>query len=244
MNSTKLKLGIVGAVVAAGITASLLIQQSARIQLRAEDALLQQQADEMTELQAENERLSNRIAQAQSSPSLTTEQHHELLRLRNEVGGLRRAGMEKGQLQATNALLRAALEAPERELAAARAAPNFWAKEQLGFAGYATPETAMKTTLWAMTRGDVVSYLACFTPEIRAEVEKHLPELTQDQIAVEAKEMQESLSPAIGFHILDQQAVSATEMIVNVSFDGVGKTRKFTMRKVGDEWKLYQMGGE
>ena len=242
MNLSKFTLSLVGTIFVAGLVAASLVQRSARVQLGVKEESLRQQAEETTQLLAENERLSNRISQAKSSPSLSAEQFREVLRLRGEIGGLRRAGMESDHLQATNVQLRAALEASEQELAAARAAPNFWAKEQLGFAGYASPESGMKTVLWSLNRGDVESFVNCFTPETRAELEKHLATTSEAELAAATKEMQESLNAVIGFRVLNQTSTSAAETTLNVSFDGMGKTRKFTLRKVGEEWKLHQMG--
>jgi hypothetical protein len=228
----------------AGVAASVLIQRSGKAQLEVKDALLAQQAEALTQLQAQKEQHSKQVSPVPASPEISTDQMHELLGLRSEVGRLRQAGPGQAELQATNALFRAALEESERELAALRAAPHFWAKEQLGFAGYATPESAMKTVLWSMTSGDMASFLACCTPEVRAVVEKHLTGRPEDEVAAETQKMQESLSPAIGFRILDQKAVSASEMVVNVAFDGAGQARKFTLRRIGYEWKIHQMGEE
>ena len=226
------------------VAASVLIQRSGKAQLEAKDALLAQQAVALTQLQAQKQQRSKQVSPAPASPELSTDQMHELLGLRSEVGRLRQPGPGQAEVQATNALFRAAREESERELAALRAAPNFWAKEQLGFAGYATPESAMKSVLWSMTSGDMSSFLACCAPEVRAVVEKHVAGRPEDEVAAETKEMQKSLSPDIGLRILDQKATSASETVVNVSFDGAGKARKFTLRKIGDEWKLQQMGEE
>ena len=94
-----------------------------------------------------------------------------------------------------------------------------------------------------MTSGDMASFLACCTPEVRAVVEKHVTGKPEDEVAAETKEMQKSLSPA-SFRILDQKAASASETVVNVALDGAGKARRFTLRKIGDEWKIHQMGEE
>jgi hypothetical protein len=239
----KLKFGLLGAVVVAGVTATTLVQHSARMQLRTKDEFLRRQQDEIKQLQTENERLSTQAGPAQTSPTLSPEQLHELLRLRSEVGRLRQARSEAGQLQATNVLLRAALEKSESELAALRAAPNFLAKEQFAFAGYATPESTVRSVIWAMNRGDVKSLAASLPPENRAVFEKRLAEQSEASVAAETKRMQEAFSPLIGFRILDQQATSATQVVASVSFDEEGESviRKFELQKFGNEWKLHEV---
>jgi RNA polymerase sigma factor (sigma-70 family) len=77
-------------------------RQAAR--LRGEVQTLQQQqaqvADQIMLLKSNNESLSNRVAQANRSPSLSSERLRELLRLRGEVGQLRRHQRELEQVAA------------------------------------------------------------------------------------------------------------------------------------------------
>jgi RNA polymerase sigma factor (sigma-70 family) len=82
---TKLKAGIIGAVVISGI-ATLVVQQQARARLREQNDSLQQQSDQLAQLLADNERLSNLVAQANGSK----DQRAELLKLRAEAESLRR----------------------------------------------------------------------------------------------------------------------------------------------------------
>ena len=85
MTATKLKFAIGAIVVAAVATAFVLLNQAQK-NLRAENELLRQQ---IAQLQTDNESLSNRLAVAANSKSLSDEQFTELLRLRGEVTLLR-----------------------------------------------------------------------------------------------------------------------------------------------------------
>jgi hypothetical protein len=77
------------------VCAALLFQQrQAQEKLRAEDESLRQQ---IAQLKADNENLSDLAAQAKSSQPLADEQFTELLKLRGEVGVLRRQTNEFGQ---------------------------------------------------------------------------------------------------------------------------------------------------
>ena len=97
VTTTKLKAGLVSAVVVAAVATPLAIQQRAQSQLRAQNESLRRQGDQLTELQAENAKLSNLVAQAQAAaPDWRMD---ELLRLRGEVGSLRRQLAEAGQIQ-------------------------------------------------------------------------------------------------------------------------------------------------
>ncbi len=235
-------LSLVGVIAIAGIAASLVIRHAEQVKWRENAEALRQQAGQIAQLSAENKRLSNEVARAASPESLPPEQLRELLRLRGQIGLLRQAAGEQAQLATTNERLRAATAASEEQLAEARAAPNFWAKEQLAFAGYGDPEAALKTTLWAMKNGDVKAYLACWVsgPVISATFES-LREKGEAEVAAEGKRLAENLAPSIGFHIVDKQVKSADELVLSLSFDGEGKTRKFVVKKAGSEWKLADM---
>jgi cell division protein FtsL len=99
MTMTKIKL-IICVIVVAGIATILVIQHQAQVKLHEENESLRQQMDQ---LQGENQRLSNLVAQMNSSPSRPDDQLTELLRLRSEVRLLRQQTNELGKLQATQA---------------------------------------------------------------------------------------------------------------------------------------------
>jgi len=93
MAMSKLKVGLVGAVVVAGVATPLVIQNQSQSRLREENLVLRKQntqlAEQMTPLSAENARLSNLIAQATENQPAQQSQSNELLRLRGEVARLR-----------------------------------------------------------------------------------------------------------------------------------------------------------
>lgn len=93
MAMSKLKIGLIGAVVAAGVATPLIIQNQSQAKLRAENQELRQQnaqlADQITPLTAENVRLSNLVAKATEFQSAQHNQSSDLLRLRGEVARLR-----------------------------------------------------------------------------------------------------------------------------------------------------------
>jgi RNA polymerase sigma factor (sigma-70 family) len=82
---------ITTAIVVTGLTTSLVIQHQAHNRVLTENQSLRQQ---IAQLQADNEGFFNRVAQADRSPSLSSERLRELLKLRGEVGVLRRQQRE------------------------------------------------------------------------------------------------------------------------------------------------------
>jgi cell division protein FtsL len=86
MTATKLKLALSAIIVASAATA-FVVQHQTQTKLRAQNESLAQQ---IAQLQTDNESLSNRLTAVGDSQKLTDEQFNELLRLRGEVGVLRR----------------------------------------------------------------------------------------------------------------------------------------------------------
>ena len=99
---TKLKLGIMSALVLTGLATALVIQLSTQLKLRDENESLLHENNRLSQLAAENERLSNLVAQASQSMPTTIEPARELLRLRGEVGALRRQNQELGKMLLRN----------------------------------------------------------------------------------------------------------------------------------------------
>jgi RNA polymerase sigma factor (sigma-70 family) len=69
MTMTKLKAGIIGAIVVASVATPLVIQHQAAVRLREENQSLRQQVDRLAQLTAGNERLSHLLARSRSSPT-------------------------------------------------------------------------------------------------------------------------------------------------------------------------------
>jgi RNA polymerase sigma factor (sigma-70 family) len=113
MTTTQLKLGL-GALVVAGAATAMVIQHQAQIKLRIENESLQQQ---ITQLKTDDESLSNQLVAASSSQLLPDNQLDELLRLRSEVGLLRRQTNELGKLREALAEAKQNLQPPEAKTA-------------------------------------------------------------------------------------------------------------------------------
>ena len=111
MNAVVLKVAFVGAVVLASAAAPVLIGHWQQVRSRQNSELLQEQAARLAELAAENQRLSNLVAQARTT-ALPEDQFRELLRLRGEIGPLRQAASELDRLRTTNQQLSAGPASP------------------------------------------------------------------------------------------------------------------------------------
>ena len=85
MTMSKLKPGF-NAIVLGGVTVLFVIQHQTQAKLQKENESFLQQ---IAQLQADNESLSNRLAAAANSKSLSQAQFNELMKLRSEIGQLR-----------------------------------------------------------------------------------------------------------------------------------------------------------
>ena len=63
---TKLKFGVISAIIVAGIAVPLVIKHQAEVKLHAQEAALQREEEQLARLTAENERLAQMVAQAKS----------------------------------------------------------------------------------------------------------------------------------------------------------------------------------
>jgi RNA polymerase sigma factor (sigma-70 family) len=107
MSLMKIKLTL-GTLVVAGTTSAFVIQHQAQLKLRANNDSLRQQMDQ---LQSDNQSLSSRLAAATPDTALPDAQMQELLKLRGEIGVLRRQLAGQGKLQAENERLQAQVAA-------------------------------------------------------------------------------------------------------------------------------------
>jgi RNA polymerase sigma factor (sigma-70 family) len=236
MTMTKLQSAIVGAVVIAGVATPLALQQQSRV--REVNESLRKQTEQLAQIRADNEGLSNLLAEAGSSQKVASSQLNDLMRLRGEVADLRRQTNEINQLQAENLRLRSSLAAG---LAAKRGAETTSAeeavpKESWEFVGYAKPESAFQSMVWAMSHGDVKTFLASLSPD--APDLKDSQGKSEDEIAVKIKEF----GGVTAFKIIDNQPVSGDEVILTVYAFGVNESARFRFQRFGNDWKFAGKG--
>jgi len=147
MTATQLKLGVT-ALVVAGTATVLVVQHQTQTRLRSENESLQQQ---VAQLQANKDNLSNHLVVAGEAKSLPTEQFDELLKLRAEVGVLRRQKneLQDSLAQTENTQLRRS--DPNEQPHTPTVLPEDYPK---------TPDAATKGIFEALTRGDWDAFIA------------------------------------------------------------------------------------
>jgi hypothetical protein len=167
----------------------------------------------------------------------------EVHKLRNEVSQLRAGVKEADELRAENQRLRSAgkpLPAAPGTGANGPSAPasqeGYYAKESWAFSGYATPEAALQSVIWAMREGDLRTLLASLTPEEMARMQKEWGNKSDEQISADAKRGTDKLS---GVRVLESNRLSDDEVVLSVyAAGGEDKVQKISMKRYGAEWKM------
>lgn len=106
MTISKIKLAIAGTLAAAALATPLVVQHRSVSQLSEENQSLRRQQSQLSQSIAQNQRLSNLVAQAGRTQSLPDPDVRELLKLRAEVGLLRQQSRELAQVKEENRQLR------------------------------------------------------------------------------------------------------------------------------------------
>jgi hypothetical protein len=210
----------------------MLTLQRTVIKGREAERAVHKQAEQLTLLQMDNQRLSNLLAEAQES-SLTADQFTELLRLRGEVGRLRQQEQEHAKLRE----LRASLTAHQITAGIAELNTNTWPRASWSFAGYATPEAAWQSALWSASQGDMTTFQASITGRAQEEVQTKAKDKSEQEIA---QEIQSEIDRMKSFQVLEREVVAVDLVVLTINLDGDShnETRKMTMQKVGEEWKF------
>lgn len=241
----KLTFGIT-TIIALSLAVLLGIQYGALAKLRRENTSLQSRLDEMSVLAAENEQLSNSLVQLKTAHTATSNQLSELLRLRGEVGNLRQKTNQLAKLQQENRQLQTARRETPKPPASHYTPPapseqSDFPKYSWTFAGYATPDAAYQSLLWAQLKADKEKFFQSLTPEKRQQVETMLERERQKGISEEQlKAQNESQFARIsGFQILGREVLAEDQIRLQVSMGG--REIHPVLKKIENEWKIQNM---
>ena len=230
MAMTKFKIAA-GAVIVAGMGTTLVLEHQVQAKLHQENAALQQQVAHLTGLGAENQRLANLLSQAGSNGS----QLADLERLRKTAPQLRQQAQGLEPARAENRQLRSARAgAATRPLSPAERWPNpllVLPKDSWTFAGYATPEAALQSLLWAGAGGDAEAILNGSIPEAREEATT--PDARKRMVAVISGNMKRWT----GLRVLEKQTLADDRVDLTVHAQGVDTVFKMKFKRIGSEWK-------
>ena len=216
----------------------LMDQRQANGRLRQENASLTEQLARFSELENDNERLSNLVAQSEGTKP--NPQLFELLRLRSEVGALRRQTNEYCQAQEELARLRAGMGASgkigEGGTNVAREPLAVYPKDKWEFVGYDTPENAFQSLNWAALNGDLGALKSNLTQEAQQEFAKSFENKSESEIR---ELLSQAFSEKVEARILSKEGINDNLMVLGVS-DGkaASSVDKLIFQRINGQWKF------
>ena len=238
MNGKSIIPGLAGAVALLGLATGLALEHQTRLQLLEERQALQQHLDRVTALLAENERQASRPATANPPQFRASDLSTELPRLRAEVGALRQLTNEWERARNENTEAHAALDRYLAGEAAPKVATaDFWPRDSWSFAGFGSPDDALRSSLWASNNGNLKALLDSMTGELRQMVEKDFEGKTADEAAIRAMDEVSNLKSV---QVLNREFQSADTAVLTAVFEDGNQTNttKLLLKKVGNDWKL------
>jgi RNA polymerase sigma factor (sigma-70 family) len=242
---TKAKTAIVSAVVV-GLAMFSVMQHQAQVKLREQNESLTRQIDQLSQLAAENQNLSNLLAQANRSEAIAKEQ----LRAKEQESTKHRAAIQT---------LREVVTPPALKFDAIKLPKNSWAN-----AGFATPQAALQTRGWAVLNGDrdLFKQSLFITDDARKFAEDALVKMAEastdpnkaqyiQQVLNNDYGVEEAmLMPMMaanqnnaytGYEILSQQSPTADDMILQVETEmasAPAQTETLNFQRFGNDWKV------
>ncbi len=108
------------------------------------------------------------------------------------------------------------------------------------FAGYATPEAAVQSMIWATSTGDLEKLAAGATPEVMDRVTSQMAGKTPDEIKRSGMAWATAM---IGYKITQKEVISDDEVHVHIhatpSTDALHSGKAvLILKKIGNEWKM------
>ncbi len=242
MRSTSVITSVLAIAAAAGLAILVAAEHRARLKLGADHEDLERQMNQMAGLIATNRQLSNLVAvRVNAAPSPPDDRSRELLRLRGEVGVLRQQTKELETVRNENRQARAAArgERTTRSAGAANAdaTADYWPRDSWAFAGYANPDAALQTSLWAADNGDAKTLAASTTGEVQQLLATEFEGKSETEASIRAMDHVIGLKSV---RILNREVQSPDTIVLTAAFEGRPdmQTGKLVLKKIGDEWKL------
>src|SRR5262249_31795882 len=144
----------------------------------------------------------------------------ELPRLRGEASALRGQSNEAAKLREENLKLQSAAAKHKSPLDGITPLAKYdFSEPAPPPAGYATPEAAMQTMMWAHRSFDFKAILESLTPEERKGLERQLREHPDAEAQLRAKVSQE-FARIKSVTVLDKQVISENQLLFHIYLEG------------------------
>jgi hypothetical protein len=169
-------------------------------------------------------------------------ENQELVKLRGEVSQLRASAKETEKLRAEVGALRAQNKQIQTQPAAAtpspatNPAPDQFSRQSWAFSGYASPESALVSAIWAMREGKPQVFLDSLSPEEQQRMAQTWQGKSEEEIAAKH---QGDVGNIQGLRIVNRTQISPTEVQMQVFLEGANRVETFKMNQGADQqWKF------
>jgi RNA polymerase sigma factor (sigma-70 family) len=230
---SKVKVSIASALIIAGVAAPLIIQYQKLSSLRQENQALRQQIRQVDALRKQKEDLSRQLSDARQNQPLSRAQFSELLRLRGEVGPLRRDSQELARLRSKQQSEQTTPLSPQPG-----AGPDFVPAAAWANVGIDKPESALQTFLWACKHGEsnLVANLLRWQRDVEIPASDELDQMFTLSLVGGATRFAGSLQ---GFRIQSLQPDDGNEVRASIeltSQDGKTEAHNFRLFRENNQW--------
>src|SRR6185369_14185231 len=120
---------------------------------------------------------------------------------------------------------------------------GYVAKETWSHSGFATPEAALQTLLWAVREGQINAVAECMSPESRPWFEKEFAHKSEE---AKKKALQDGLGQLVqtgGYRLVDKEEVADDKVLLGIQAVSGGTVAKVVLRRFGNEWKFHDVDG-
>ena len=159
----------------------------------------------------------------------------DVSKLRGEVTRLRVAAKDADALRVQNEQLRGAAAVAAKPPTTNAAPQGKFPRESWTFAGYATPESALVSAVWAMREGKTQVFLDSLTPEEQARMAKQWENKSEAEIAAE---QQKEVSTVTSVRVIEQQDVSPDEVEMTFFIEGDNRMEVVKLKRIANDWKF------
>jgi hypothetical protein len=229
--------GLLGVLALLGLATGLAVEHQTRLELREERQALQQQVDRVTALLAEKEQQTSLPSAASPGRPMAGDSSAELLRLRAEVGALLQLTNEWARASNDNTEAHAALDRYILDASPKIATADFWPRDSWNFAGFASPDDALRSSLWASNNGNLQALLDSTTGQLLQKIQNEFEGKSADEAAIRAMDEVVNLKSV---QVLNREYPSADTAVLTTAFaDGTQtQTNRFLLKRIDNQWKL------
>ncbi len=231
--------GLIGGFVVIAALGGAVWEWRAAERLRGENAALRAQLEAAP---AQSSATSDDVQRREAELQKLRGEAQELVRLRGEITQLRSSNKDAEKLRAENQQLRTAnqqLRGAATEAASSPAPPkpagDTFARESWTFAGYASPESALVSAIWAMREGNPKTYIESLSPDEQARMSQAWGNKTEAEVAAKH---QSDVSKITSIRVVDRQEVTPEQVTMSIYIGGVDRLEKVSMHRVGNDWKF------